>query len=308
MAKLNLLLAGAVAACLATTALAASPGGGGAGMSPSAPSTSAPHIDPQQAYQQGVAALAAHDYHTAITLLRQVVQASPHDGVANYALGLAYVGNNEPREARRPLERAVRTQEAPPDARLQLGLVYIQLNDRDKAIEQQTALADALAHCDAACGDARRGELQAASDALTAALNPQTPAAEPPHSWNFPTEREGRLAYAAAVGLINTERYGEALTQLARADLALGPHPDIYTYMGFANRKLHAYASAVGYYGAALHLDRDHLGATEYLGELYLEIGQRAKAERQLARLDELCPYGCAEHEELQRWIQVASN
>ncbi|MES1200742.1 MAG: tetratricopeptide repeat protein [Pseudomonadota bacterium] len=305
----NLLLAAAAAFVLIPTAMASSPGGGGMGMSPSMPSSSAPHIDPQQAYRDGVAALQAQDYHTAITLLRQVVQAAPHDGVANYALGLAYVGANQPRDARRPLERAVTTQEAPPDARLQLGLVYLQINDRDHAVEQQTALADALSHCDAACGDDQRAKLQAASDALTQALNPATPSAAPaPQGWNIPSEHEGRLAYAAAVALINTERYQEALPLLARVDLALGPHPDTYTYMGFVNRKLHAYDTAIGYYEAALRLDSNHLGATEYLGELYLEIGQRDKAQRQLARLDALCPYGCVEHEELARWIQVASN
>jgi hypothetical protein len=45
----------------------------------------------------------------------------------------------------------------------------------------------------------------------------------------------------------------------------------------------------------------------DYLGELYLQIGRTADARRQLAKLDRLCPYGCAQREELARWI-VASN
>jgi hypothetical protein len=33
-----------------------------------------------------------------------------------------------------------------------------------------------------------------------------------------------------------------------------------------------------------------------------------ARARQQLARLDNLCAYGCAQREELAHWIQAASN
>ncbi|MES1156960.1 MAG: tetratricopeptide repeat protein [Alphaproteobacteria bacterium] len=317
----NFVFAGLATAALALipVAMASAPGGGGmggGGMGGDSMSSSGPRVDPQAAYQAGVEALRSHDFTSAIAHFRDVVSVVPNDGTANYALGLAYMGNNDPRHARGPLERAVHATDAPVNAHLQLGLAYLQTNDRDHAVQQQAALADLLTHCDAACGDQRRAQIQAANDALAAALNPPTPAtAAPPastttspSSWNFPTQREGHLAYAAAVGLINTQHYDEALDMLAQSEAALGQHPDIFTYMGFANRKLHNYDVAIAYYQEALHMDRNHLGATEYLGELYLEIGQRAKAERQLTRLAALCPYGCAEHEELARWIQVASN
>ena len=48
-------------------------------------------------------------------------------------------------------------------------------------------------------------------------------------------------------------------------------------------------------------------GATEYLGELYIQMGDLGRARRQLARLDDLCAYGCAQREELARWIETAS-
>ena len=82
-----------------------------------------------------------------------------------------------------------------------------------------------------------------------------------------------------------------------------GPHPDVLTYQGFANRKLHNYDVAISYYSAALKLDPDHRGANEYLGEYYVETGQMAKAKAQLVTLDRICKFGCEEAEELRRWI-----
>lgn len=280
--------------------------GGGSGGG-SAPAPSGRGADPARAYQEGIAALQARDYRTAVAKLRDVVDAAPTNTTANYAYGLALVGNGEGRRAVRPFERAVRNDDAPPDARKQLGLVHLQLGARDKAGEQLTALASALAACDAACGDTKRAQLQSAHDALKAALDaPATPAA-PTTGWLLPGPAEGRAAYAAAIGQINRAHYAEALVSLDKAEVAIGPHPDILNYRGFASRKLGRFDVAIEYYAAALALDPDHRGANEYLGELYLQLGRVEDARRQLAKLDALCPYSCAEREELSRWIVVAS-
>ncbi len=296
----------ALSMAMATSSRAAD---GGGMMTPS-PSTRQSEIggaDPAEAYRLGVAALQAHNYREAISQLRIVQRAAPRNGAINYALGLAYVGNGDQQAARRPLERAVAAPDGPVAARLQLGLVYLALGDRGKAVEQQTALAALLSACDASCGDARRVQLQVAHDALSGALE-APPAADPATTgWSFPSQHEGRLAYAAAVGLINSERYSEALAALSRAQAAVGPHPDILNYMGFASRRLGRTEDALGYYREALQLDPNHLGANEYLGELYLQMGHMDDARRQLARLDGLCAYGCAQREELARWITLAS-
>ena len=280
--------------------------GGTGGSSSSAPAGR--QIDPQRAYQEGVAALQARDYRTAVARLRDVVSVAPRDPMANYVYALALIGDGNSRQARRPLERAVRGDNPPPDAFHQLGLIYLQANNRDQAVAQQTALASMLASCDAACGDPRRAQIQAAHDALTNALNAgAAPAQNPGMSWLIPDTREGRAAYSSAVGLINSQRYAEALVALDRAHAAIGPHPDILNYRGFASRKLGRYDAALAYYREALALDPNHLGANEYLGELYLEMRRAEDARRQLAQLDRLCPYGCAEREELSRWIELAS-
>lgn len=294
-------------ACIGAPAALAD--GGGGGMSTPSPSGGGQREDPAAAYQAGVTALQAQNYRDAIRNFRTARRAAPNDGQINYALGLAYAGNNETDEAREAFERSVRAANAPAGARLQLGLLYLQANDREHAVEQQVALQTAIGACDASCGDQRRAQLQAAYDQLTTALNaPPAPAADPATTgWNFPSVEEGRVAYAEAVGLINQERFAEGLDALSRAQAAVGPHPDVLNYMGFASRKLGRTDDALAYYQEALALDPNHLGANEYLGELYIQMGELGLARRQLARLDELCAYGCAQREELAQWIDAAA-
>ncbi|OQW63118.1 MAG: hypothetical protein A4S17_07295 [Proteobacteria bacterium HN_bin10] len=265
--------------------------------------------DPQAAYQAGVTALNAQNYREAIRQFRAARRSLPDSGVINYALGRAYQGNNETDEAQRAYERAIEADDAPAGAWLQLGLIHLQAGHRDEAVAQQTALAARIAACDAACGDARRAQLTAAHTQLTTALNaPTAPAADPATTgWNFPSVEEGRAAYAEAVGLINQERYVEAFAALERTQAAVGPHADVLNYMGFTSRRLGRLDAALGYYREALRLDPYHLGATEYLGELYIQMGELDRARTQLARLDQLCAYGCAQREELARWIESAS-
>ena len=95
------------------------------------------------------------------------------------------------------------------------------------------------------------------------------------------------------------EEVGEAWD----AALALGPHADVLTYQCFANRKLHNYQVAIGFYSAALKLNPEHRGANEYLGEYYVETHQMDKAKAQLVKLEKICRFGCEQAEELRRWI-----
>lgn len=134
------------------------------------PQSSAPRQDPAIPYQAGVAAFNAGNYPEAIRQLRNARRASPNDGTINYALGLAYNANGDKEEAKTAFERSVRASNAPAAARLQLGLVSLQLGDRETAVTQQAALQQAIASCDASCGDARRNQMQAGLDQLTRAL------------------------------------------------------------------------------------------------------------------------------------------
>jgi Tfp pilus assembly protein PilF len=124
----------------------------------------------------------------------------------------------------------------------------------------------------------------------------------------FGGAKTGDAAYVQAVSLINERRYDEALVSLAKAAETFGPHPDILTYQGYTWRKKGDYARAETYYREALAIDPRHIGATEYYGELKAARGDIAGARLMLAKLDKLCAYGCADAEELRRWIDAGGD
>ncbi len=82
-------------------------------------------------------------------------------------------------------------------------------------------------------------------------------------------------------------------------------HPDIYNLLGYSLRKSGDRKAALTYYLKALEFDPDHKGALEYLGELYVETGDMAKAKEQLTSLQKLCPAGCEELSDLQQAIDT---
>lgn len=84
-------------------------------------------------------------------------------------------------------------------------------------------------------------------------------------------------------------------------------HADVYNLMGFSLRKTGDYPKALTFYMKALDFDTNHKGAREYLGELYVETGQPAKAKEQLAVLERLCPQGCEEREDLEKALADAT-
>lgn len=319
--KLMLALGALALVCAAAPMAAADAGNGSMGgmNSPSPPGGgSAGGNDAAAAYRDGIAALQAHNYHEAVRQLRIAQRGARNNGQVNYVLGLASYLDNDKDGARTALERAVRASDTPADARAVLGIVYLQLGDQPHALEQQAALQTALSGCDAACGDTRRAELQRALDKLNQAMAPPAPAAAPdsttpppaantPSSWTLPNYGDGRGAYAEAVGYINQQRWGDAFVSLEHAQAAVGPHPDVLNYMGFVSRKMGHFNDAFAYYGQALAIDPNHLGANEYLGELYVQLGMFDRARAQLARLDQLCAYGCVQREELAHWINASA-
>jgi Flp pilus assembly protein TadD len=101
---------------------------------------------------------------------------------------------------------------------------------------------------------------------------------------------------------IATKDYAGALVEL-RALAEDHQQADVYNLMGFTLRKTGDYKTSLTYYTKALELQPDQKAAREYLGELYVETGEMAKAEEQVASLRQLCPSGCEELEDLQRSI-----
>jgi hypothetical protein len=71
------------------------------------------------------------------------------------------------------------------------------------------------------------------------------------------------------------------------------------------SRRLRQLGPAMQRYQQALLLNRRHRSAHEHLGELYLVLGEPAKAEQQLATLVDICLIPCAETDDLKRAIAV---
>src|SRR5258708_22187507 len=105
---------------------------------------------------------------------------------------------------------------------------------------------------------------------------------------------------------LKAKDYAAALTELR--DLAEDvQQADVYNLLGFALRKTGDFKTSLTYYTKALEMQPDHRAAREYLGELYVETGNMAKAKEQLAALARLCPGGCEEREDLQKAISAKS-
>lgn len=103
--------------------------------------------------------------------------------------------------------------------------------------------------------------------------------------------------------LIDAGRYREAIPHFNQVVKDDASNADAFNYLGFAHRMLGDTRRAFDNYRRALAIDPEHRGANEYLGELYLQIGELEKAEQQLRKLEEICMTGCEELSELQRAI-----
>lgn len=296
------IVAGALAIAPVTLALAAGGGGGGGGESPS---FSTPRYDAAEEYRSGVEAFNAGDFDKAAKHFMRVTRAAPKTAEAHYLLGASYMGQGKANKARNPLESAVKYAPTMIAAQRDLALAYAQLErvaDARAILDKLTARS---AECAAACMD--KAELGQAITAIKSAMAGKAQAYAGPDLRQFADTSAADALYYQAVGLINEGRYETALRTLDRAALAFGPHPDILTYQGFANRKLARFAIAEGYYTRALAVAPEHYGALEYYGELKIERGDLAGARAHLGKLDRLCTFGCYEAEELRAWIVKAS-
>ena len=249
-------------------------------------------------FQQGKALAEAELWFPAEKEMQQVLDKTPKDAMANYYMGVIKVGKKETDAAVTYFTAAVDNGEDMYLARQELGKIYVEEGKADMAGKERDALKAMLDGCKKDC-DAK----QKAYDTLNAAMS----GGAAKTGSLFMKGRDGHVAYQAAVAQINREDYEGAIQTLQEAANALGPHPDILTYLGFANRHLGRYDVALRYYREALAINPDHKGANEYLGEMYIEMGQMDKARAQLAKLEELCPFACYEKEELAHWLKKAS-
>ncbi|MBS0538785.1 MAG: tetratricopeptide repeat protein [Proteobacteria bacterium] len=122
-------------------------------------------------------------------------------------------------------------------------------------------------------------------------------------SMDTPSAKPADPNYANAKKMIEARNYAGAMPLLQQVVASDPKNADAYNLMGYATRKSGNPNGALQYYNTALGLDPKHIGAHEYIGEAYLQLDRLPEAEQHLARLDQLCTFGCTEYRELKAAI-----
>jgi len=111
------------------------------------------------------------------------------------------------------------------------------------------------------------------------------------------------MHFSAGKRALVGEDWSGAIAALKLAAARDPYHADIQNYIGYAYRRLRQVGPAMQHYQQALVLNRRHRSAHALLGELYLVLGDAAKAGQQLATLEEVCLIPCVETDDLKRAI-----
>ena len=109
--------------------------------------------------------------------------------------------------------------------------------------------------------------------------------------------------FKAGKKALGAEDWNGAIAALELAALREPFNADIQNYIGYAYRRLRQFGPAMQHYQQALLLNRRHRSAHEHIGELYLALREPAKAEEQLATLEDICLIPCVETDDLKRVI-----
>jgi tetratricopeptide (TPR) repeat protein len=109
--------------------------------------------------------------------------------------------------------------------------------------------------------------------------------------------------FAAGKRALVAEDWNAAIESLELAALRDPGNADIQNYIGYAYRRLRQFGPAMQHYQRALVFNRRHRSAHEHLGELYLALGEPAKAEEQLVMLEGICLIPCTEYDDLKTAI-----
>ena len=105
--------------------------------------------------------------------------------------------------------------------------------------------------------------------------------------------------------LIDDEKYEMAISELNKELVESPDDADLLNLLAYSQRKLMRFDEAMVNYHKALNIEPEHRGANEYLGELYLQLGQLDKALERLKVLDDDCFFGCEEFDELEQAIEA---
>ena len=111
---------------------------------------------------------------------------------------------------------------------------------------------------------------------------------------------------AAAQKKIDAKDYNGAIALLTQIVASKPDDADANNLLGYSLRKTGKWQEAETFYLKALAKDAKHLGANEYLGELYAERGDLAKARERLKVLEAACGTTCEQSVDLKKAIEAA--
>ena len=103
--------------------------------------------------------------------------------------------------------------------------------------------------------------------------------------------------------MIKGEHYNQAIPLLKRVIAQQPKNADALNLLAYSQRKTDDVKASLANYKKALAIDPSHKDAHEYIGELYLRMGDLANAEKHLKRLDNICFSGCEQFNELKAAI-----
>ena len=79
---------------------------------------------------------------------------------------------------------------------------------------------------------------------------------------------------------------------------------EAYNLLGYTERQLQNYISAIKFYKKALTINNDFIGAHHYIAMAYLELDDIEKAKYHLNQLDLICLFGCKDYFEVKNKIE----
>ena len=110
-------------------------------------------------------------------------------------------------------------------------------------------------------------------------------------------------SYRKAETFIAQDNYEAALSALAIVIKDEPKNADAWNLTGFSYRKLEQFDASKTAYETALSLNPKHERAMEYMGELYLTLGDVEQAEMMLAKLNKACSFNCKYRDMLKKAI-----
>jgi len=116
---------------------------------------------------------------------------------------------------------------------------------------------------------------------------------------NTQTNAPATPSLADARALIAAKKWAAAVDALKDIVAADNSDADAYNLLGFSYRNLGKYDLAGRAYKRALTLNPNHTGALEYQGVLFIKLGERSKAEANLAKIKSICGTTCEAYKDL---------